>query len=231
MRLKLWFDITCIVTGILTLGSLFMAAAYVADINKTEYMVSPVTKTIPYESKAAALVQSGQSAEKSALISEKSGREEILIEMYPAFTYSREWDDEDTYLLARIAMAEAEGATIQCKTLVIMTVLNRAASDLFPDSIREVIFQCDERTGVYQFSCIGNGRWDRVEPDQDCYEAVNVVLNSKYDYSGGALYFESCFESGKEEDNWHSRNLNFLYQCDQFKFYGEREASDAESKE
>ena len=33
----------------------------------------------------------------------------------PVFSYSRDWDAEESYLLARIAMAEAEGENIQSK--------------------------------------------------------------------------------------------------------------------
>ena len=62
---------------------------------------------------------------------------------------------------------------------------------------------------------IANGRWDRVEPNDDCWEAVQVVMEAVYDYSGGALYFESC----ADEDNWHSRNLEFLYESDGLRFY------------
>ena len=131
----------------------------------------------------------------------------------PKFTYSKDWDYEDSYLLAKIAMAEAEGCNIQTKTLVIMTVLNRVWSDEFPDTIKDVIFQ--EHNGVYQFTPIVNGRWDRVEPNDDCWEAVQIVMEAVYDYSGGALYFESC----ANEDNWHSRNLEFLYESDGLRFY------------
>lgn len=128
---------------------------------------------------------------------------------YPTFTYSKDWDAEDSYLLARIAMAEAEGCNTQTKTLIIMCVLNRVWSDEFPDTIEEVIFQEN------QFSPIDNGRWDRVEPNEDCYEAVKVVMEAKYDYSGGATYFENC----ADEDNWHSRNLEFLYESEGIRFY------------
>ena len=132
---------------------------------------------------------------------------------YPQFPYSRDWDAEESYLLARIAMAEAEGENTQSKTLVILTVLNRVMSEDFPDSIHDVIFE--KSNGVYQFSCIGNGRWNAVEPDADCWEAVSVVQNAACDYSGGALYFEAC----ADENNWHSRNLEFLYQSGNIRFY------------
>lgn len=134
---------------------------------------------------------------------------EVEIDYYPEFTYSKDWSAKESYLLARIAMAEAEGCNIQTKTLIIMCVLNRVWSDEFPDTIEEVIFQEN------QFSPIDNGRWDRVEPNEDCYEAVKVVMEAKYDYSGGATYFENC----ADEDNWHSRNLEFLYESEGIRFY------------
>lgn len=134
---------------------------------------------------------------------------EIEVDYYPEFTYSKDWSAKESYLLARIAMAEAEGCNTQTKTLIIMCVLNRVWSDEFPDTIEEVIFQEN------QFSPIDNGRWDRVEPNEDCYEAVKVVMEAKYDYSDGATYFESC----SNEDNWHSRNLEFLYESEGIRFY------------
>lgn len=134
---------------------------------------------------------------------------EIEVDYYPEFTYSKDWSAKESYLLARIAMAEAEGCNTQTKTLIIMCVLNRVWSSEFPDTIEEVIFQEN------QFSPIDNGRWDRVEPNEDCYEAVKVVMEAKYDYSGGATYFENC----ADEDNWHSRNLEFLYESEGIRFY------------
>ena len=134
---------------------------------------------------------------------------EVEVDYYPEFTYSKDWSAEESYLLARIAMAEAEGCNTQTKTLIIMCVLNRVWSDEFPDTIEEVIFQEN------QFSPIDNGRWDRVEPNEDCYEAVKIVKEAKYDYSGGATYFENC----ADKDNWHSRNLEFLYESEGIRFY------------
>ena len=134
---------------------------------------------------------------------------EVEVDYYPEFTYSKDWSANESYLLARIAMAEAEGCNTKTKTLIIMCVLNRVWSDEFPDTIEEVIFQEN------QFSPIDNGRWDRVEPNEDCYEAVKIVMEAKYDYSGGATYFENC----ADEDNWHSRNLEYLYESEGIRFY------------
>ena len=134
---------------------------------------------------------------------------EVEVDYYPEFTYSKDWSAQESYLLARIVMAEAEGCNTQTKTLIIMCVLNRVWSDEFPDTIEEVIFQEN------QFSPIDNGRWDRVEPNEDSYEAVKIVMEAKYDYSGGATYFENC----ADEDNWHSRNLELLYESEGIRFY------------
>lgn len=141
--------------------------------------------------------------------------EQVQQELEPiTLIYDKEFTEDDKYLLAKIAMAEAESQNIQTKTLVIMSILNRVESDDFPDSILEVIFQNNGKT--YQYSPVmQGGRWWTTEPDEDCYEAVEVVLATEYDYSDGALYFESC----AEEENWHSKNLEFLYQSEDLRFY------------
>lgn len=127
--------------------------------------------------------------------------------------YSKDWNEDDTYLLAKIAMAEAEGCDQATKELIVSCVLNRVWSNEFPNTIQEVIFQ--KQNGVYQFTPVSNGRWDRVEPNKDCFDAVYTVMQSDCDFSRGALYFESC----KNEDNWHSRNLDLICESDGMRFY------------
>lgn len=132
---------------------------------------------------------------------------------YPTFTYSKDWDVEDSYLLAKIAMAEAEGCSIKCKERVILVVLNRVWDDRFPNTIYDVIHE--NYNGVYQFTPIQNGRWNRIEPNEECYQAVENIMKNPYDESEGALYFESCIN----KDNWHSQNLEYLYEIDGIRFY------------
>lgn len=126
--------------------------------------------------------------------------------------YSMDWDIEESYLLAKIAMAEAEGEGTEGKALVMLVVLNRVWSDKFPGTISEVIYQED------QFSPVANGRFDRVEPDEDCYKALDMIQIDKWDESNGALYFESESASG-----WHRRNLKFLFQHGKHYFYTDKE--------
>lgn len=145
-------------------------------------------------------------------VTETAPTKEPTEEPYQTLVASMDWDSEDAYLLAKIAMAEAEGEDLEGKALVMLVVLNRVWSDGFPDSISEVIFQ--ER----QFSPIGNGRFDRVEPNRECFEALELIQLNRWDESQEALYFESESESA-----WHSENLDFLFQHGKHYFYTDRE--------
>lgn len=122
--------------------------------------------------------------------------------------------NDDTYLLAKLAMAEAEGEDTEGKALVIRTVLNRMKSEAFPDSVSEVIYQKDA------FTPIRNGRFNRVEPDEDCWAAVELVIEQGWDNSRGALYFER----NTTESTWHNRNLKKLFVHGNHTFYKEVES-------
>lgn len=131
---------------------------------------------------------------------------------YTSAIYRYDWDGEDAEMLMKIAMAEAEGESVEGKALVMLVVLNRVWSDQFPDSIEAVIFQ--HYGNVWQFSPVAEGgRYWTTEPDEECAEALALV-ESGWDESQGAFYFES---TGK--DGWHSRNLEFLFEYGGHKFY------------
>lgn len=116
---------------------------------------------------------------------------------------------QDCYCLAKIAMAEAENQDTEGKALVMLVVLNRVKSAGFPDSVRKVIYQNG------QFSPVSNGRYDSVEPDKDCWMALDMVQNG-WNESRGALYFES-----KSDSTWHEDNLQFLFKHGEHYFYTE----------
>nr|DAP06887.1 MAG TPA: lytic transglycosylase [Caudoviricetes sp.] len=123
-------------------------------------------------------------------------------------THSMDWDADESYLLAKIAMDEAESESTEGKAMVILVVLNRVFSPEFPDTIEEVIFQDG------QFSPIKSGRWDAVEPDTDCWAALDLVY-AGWDESGGALYFEAEWN----ENTWHKDNLKFIKKVGKQNFY------------
>ena len=117
------------------------------------------------------------------------------------------FSEEDKYLLAKIAMAEAEGEDIVGKAHVIRVVLNRVDSNSFPNTIEEVIYQ------KKQFSPIADGRFNAVEPNEDCWKALQMVLDG-WDETNGALYFESGGKSA-----WHRNNLEYMFQHGKHYFY------------
>lgn len=144
----------------------------------------------------------------TVLSDENIVKEEVIV----TYSYCRNLSDNDKYLLAKIAMAEAEGESLETKILVILTILNRVDSNCFPNTIEEVIFQ---NNGVYQFSPVeSGGRWWTTEPNEECWEAVEIVNSMENDTSNGALYFESCLG-----ESWHSRNLEFVCEIDNTRFY------------
>lgn len=87
------------------------------------------------------------------------------------------WEDgiskEDIELIALVTMAEAEGETELGKRLVIDTILNRADSIYFPNTIHEVVYQKN------QFSSMWNGRVERCEIMEDIVELVKEELKSR----------------------------------------------------
>lgn len=175
----------------------------------------------------AALVNASRpiqvSAEGVTVVKEKETvSAPLVIKTDPVETSSTEsvfksidWDAYESYLLAKIAMAEAESEDTEGKALVMLVVLNRVWSDGFPDSIEEVIFQ----TG--QFSPVANGRFDSVEPDRDCWDALDLIMQDHWDESQGALYFES-----ESASTWHRDNLEFLFRHGNHLFYTEKEQED-----
>lgn len=132
----------------------------------------------------------------------ETSREVNVLVPEPETEQSSEHDAEDSYLLAKLAMAEAEGEDTEGKALVILVVLNRVQSEGFPDTVEDVILE--------------GGRWYKVEPDEDCYKALELVMLENWDKSEGALYFES-----RSDSTWHQNHLQFLFQHGNHYFYKE----------
>lgn len=133
-------------------------------------------------------------------------------EAEPPQMESESQSPDDSYLLAKIAMAEAESEDTEGKALVMLVVLNRVKAGGFPDSVEEVIYQ------ARQFSPVASGRFDRVEPDADCWQALSLIEVDGWDESMGATYFES-----ESESTWHEENLEFLFQHGNHYFYVDKE--------
>lgn len=109
-------------------------------------------------------------------------------------------DNETMVLLAKCVQAEAgsyenHGTSQQ---MIARVILNRVASDKFPDTIEEVIY--DNRGSVVQFSVAYNGALDsvKVTPETIC-NVYNAILFNSVDLPENVLYF---YSESLVEDNW-----------------------------
>ena len=155
-------------------------------------------------------IESIDSATVGMQEAEEETTEEIVEETTEEIIQEEKYNlsENDKYLLAKISMAEAGIEDIYGKAYVIMVVLNRIDSEQFPDTIYEIITQKN------QFSPVSNGTFYELEPSDECYNALEMVING-WDNSQGALYFESC----PNANNWHSRNLEYLFTHGGHRFY------------
>lgn len=125
---------------------------------------------------------------------------------------SRDTDVSDELLwLARIICAEACAEPMEGKIAVGNVVLNRVASDEFPDTIYGVIF--DRKYGV-QFEPVLNGTV-YCDPDSSCMEAAKRALAGE-NVVGGSLYF---FNPELAQSTWISDNRDFYTSIGGHDFY------------
>lgn len=132
----------------------------------------------------------------------------VPVALYASNDVRYDLTSDEGYMLQKIAMAEAEDQDTEGKALVILVVMNRVNSDGFPDDIWSVITQKG------QFESYENGRYDRVIPDEDCADALELV-ESGWDSSEGALFFEITPKGG----SWQSHNLTRLFKHQAHTFY------------
>jgi cell wall-associated NlpC family hydrolase len=112
--------------------------------------------------------------------------------------------EDDYEILCRIVEAEAGGSSESVKIAVADTILNRVASDKFPNSIYDVVF------AGHQFSPVWNGRYYKVTIQQATRNAVDKALNGA-DRSMGALYFMNPDYSDPGNVKWFHGSLTYLF--------------------
>lgn len=92
---------------------------------------------------------------------------------------------DDVLLLARAIHAEARGESFTGQVAVGAVILNRVASDKFPDTIEEVIMERTKHT--FQFTPVADGSIN-LFPNQTAIRAAFEALRG-VDPTGGALFF------------------------------------------
>ena len=120
--------------------------------------------------------------------------------------------EDEKKMILKIAQAEARDQGVKGKALVMNVVFRRRYLKQFPNSIEGVIFE------PAQFSPINDGNYAKAVPDEECYEALEKVLNG-YDESQGATYFRTV----TDEDCWHKRTLQWLFDYKGHSFFKEKE--------
>jgi len=119
--------------------------------------------------------EAGQHAEE---LPQAAGEEE---------TMTREEEQE----LEQLATAEAESEGEEGLWLVMSVVMNRVADPQWPDNIHDVIHQSGitkKGKRVYQFSCMGNGRFERSKPSRNSAKALERIKAG--DIKKGIVGFE-----------------------------------------
>lgn len=119
-------------------------------------------------------------------------------------------------ILCRIVQAEAGGEDAAGKEMVAEVILNRVSSPKFPDTVAGVVFQ--ESSGQYQFSPVGDGRYNSVSISGQTKEAVLAALQDG-DVTNGALYFVAAGKTTQEKRGWFESKLTFLTEHGGHRFY------------
>lgn len=114
----------------------------------------------------------------------------------PAKKYVVNFSAEERDLLAKIIHAEAKGESLEGQIAVGAVVINRVKSDLFPNTIKEVIYQKG------QFTPVAKNILPR-EPQASAIEAAERALSGE-DPTGGALFFYNPTISANPE-YWKTR--------------------------
>ena len=131
-------------------------------------------------------------------------------------TMKYQLSDKDCEALQRIVEAEAGGEDQEGKLLVANVVLNRVNSDVFPDSVVEVVMQREQ--GIAQFSPTVDGRYQSVKISDDTRKAVERALYGE-DISQGALYFCAREMADSEKMQWFDRKLTKLFAYGNHEFF------------
>lgn len=118
-----------------------------------------------------------------------------------------ELTEEEQAMLLKLGMAERGNAgCTECIALVMRSVLNRVEAGHFR-TIKGAIFAQD------QYLPVSDGSYDTAVPNEQCREALNMVIYG-WDESQGALFYEWC-----QGESWHSKNLHLLFQHCDVRFY------------
>jgi len=120
-------------------------------------------------------------------------------------------NSDELYWLSRIIEAEASGEPYKGKVAVGEVILNRVASNEFPNTIWKVIF---DDTYAIQFEPVANGTIYNT-PSEESIKAAKEALNGS-DYVGNSLYF---LNPQIAVSNWITKNREYYATIANHDFY------------
>lgn len=130
--------------------------------------------------------------------------------------YKYDLSQADYEALLKIVQAEAGSEDEAGRMLVAGVVMNRVNSSRFPDTVTEVVMQ--KENGVYQFSPVGNGSYQKVKVTQTTINAVERVLKGE-DITQGALYFAARKSADPGKMRWFDSALVKLFEHGGHEFF------------
>lgn len=122
--------------------------------------------------------------------------------------------DDEKEILYRITEAEATGCTFEQKVHVCEAVMNRVISDIYPNNIKDVVFQV--WGGAQQFSPISDGRYYTVAITDETVRAVEHVLIN------GVTHNATAFHSYHSKGTWHKSHMDFVFEDGAGIYYTDR---------
>lgn len=142
---------------------------------------------------------------------EASGRIYVIKGDGPIESGETFYDEEDLKWMSKIIHAEACGESLEGKIAVGNVIMNRVASDSYPDSIYGVIF--DRKYGV-QFTPAYSGSV-YCNPSEESILAAKLALDGA-DVIGDGLYF---VQAAISSSCWVGRNCSYLTTIGNHCFY------------
>ena len=125
---------------------------------------------------------------------------------------SAEHNAVDFYWLSRIISAESRGEPMEGQIAVGNVVLERVASEDFPDNIPDVVFQ--QAGGIVQFEPVENGTV-YLEPTDQSVEAARRTLRGEKSLEGAMFFYAPALSEGV----WINGNRTYLTTIGCHRFY------------
>jgi N-acetylmuramoyl-L-alanine amidase len=128
----------------------------------------------------------------------------MVLQGKPKQQASTDLSESELFYLTQAIYYEARGEDVLGQAAVAHVILNRVKSPLYPDTVREVVWQPG------QFSFTNDGRSDRMTDLDAIGKAVDIALAARgkiKDPTGGALHY---FAHRKVKPDWTKGGFRFI---------------------